>query len=296
MRLRSRITLWSSLPACAALIALWPAGLAAQEARGGISGRVVDPSSAAIPGASVTITSKAMGTTLHLKTNEAGLYQASYLIPGMYQIEVEAPGFRKVVRSEVEVRVNDRVEVNIALDIGAAAESITVTEEVPLLSTASASMGQIVDPRRVAELPIAHGQPFALVGLAAGVSFNASSATLNRPFEPTHIAGYAMNGVRTNRSDITIDGVPSTATANESEVISTYVPPADIVQEFRVQTATFDSQFGNTQGGVINIAIKAGTNELHGAAYYSKWTPGLTANEWFNNRQGNPKPSYSYNR
>ena len=82
-----------------------------------------------------------------------------------------------------------------------------------------------------------------------------------------------MNGVRTNRSDIMIDGVPSTATANEGEVISTYVPPADIVQEFRVQTATFASQFGNTQGGVINIAIKSGTNELDWNSLDIKWTP-----------------------
>jgi outer membrane receptor protein involved in Fe transport len=279
-----------------AVLALTAPPAFAQEARGTIVGSVLDPSGAAVPGASVVVTNKAMGTKLALSTNEAGVYQASYLIPGLYLIEVESPGFKTVVRDGVEVRVNDRVQVNITLEIGAAAESITVVGETPLLSTSTASMGQVVDSRRVAELPIAHGQPFALVGLAPGVSFNAGAATLNRPFEPTHIAGYAMSGVRTNRSDITIDGVPSTATANENEVISTYVPPADIVQEFRVQTATFDAQFGNTQGGVINIGIKSGTNELHGAMYYSKWTPALTANDWFNNRQGRPKPSYSYNR
>lgn len=279
-----------------ALAALWQAPAWAQEARGTIVGSVLDPSGAAIPGASVVVTNMAMGTRVALTTNEAGLYQASFLIPGLYRIEVESPGFRRLVREGIEVRVNDRVEVNLTLEIGAATESITVSGETPLLATSTASMGQVVDSRRVAELPIAHGQPFALVGLAPGVSFNAGAATLNRPFEPTHIAGYAMNGVRTNRSDITIDGVPSTATANEMEVISTYVPPADIVQEFRVQTATFDAQFGNTQGGVINMSIKSGSNALHGAAYYSKWTPALTANDWFNNLQGRPKPSYSYNR
>lgn len=295
MRLRS-YTVLLVLLTCAALTTPWQDRLVAQEARGTIVGSVVDPSGAAIPGASVAVTNKAMGTKLSLTTNEVGSYQASFLIPGLYQIEVESPGFKKVVRDGIEVRVNDRVEINITLEIGAAAESITVIGETPLLNTSTASMGQVVDARQVAELPIAHGQPFALVGLVPGISFNAGAATLNRPFEPTHIAGYAMNGVRTNRSDIMIDGVPSTATANENEVISSYVPPADIVQEFRVQTATFDSQFGNTQGGVINIAIKSGTNDLHGTAYYSKWTPALTANDWFNNRQGNPKPSYSYNR
>jgi hypothetical protein len=196
MRFRLGCTVLLVLLACAALITPWPDRLVAQEARGGITGSVVDPSGAAIPGASVIVSNKAMGTRLTLTTNEVGVYQASYLIPGLYQIEVETSGFKKVVRDGVEVRINDRLEINFTLEVGAAAESITVTAETPLLSTSSASMGQIVDPRRVAELPIAHGQPFALVGLAAGISFNAGAATLNRPFEPTHIAGYAMNGVR----------------------------------------------------------------------------------------------------
>ncbi len=155
------------------------------------------------------------------------------------------------MRGGIEVRVNDRIELNLTLEGGAATEGVTVTGETPLLATSTASMGQVVDARRMAELPIAHGQPFALVGLVPGVSFNAGAATLNRPFESTHIAGCAMSGVRTNRSDITIDGVPSTATASEMEVISTHVPPADIVQELRVQTATFDAQFGNTQGDQV---------------------------------------------
>jgi len=296
MQFRMKSSLAAVLLASAAVVATWPGQLHAQEARGTIIGRVSDPSGAVIPGASVQVMNKAMGTELSLQTNSAGSYLAALLIPGMYRITVSSPGFKTYVRDDVELRVNERLEVNITLEIGATGESITVTGEVPLLSTASASSGQVIDPRRVNELPIAHGQPFALVGLAAGVTFNAGAATLNRPFEPTHIAGYAMNGVRTNRSDITIDGVPSTATANEQEVISSYVPPADIVQEFRVQTATFDAQFGNTEGGVINIAIKSGTNDLHGAAYYAKWTPSLTANDWFNNRQGKPKPDYTYNR
>ena len=106
----------------------------------------------------------------------------------------------------------------------------------------------MVDARRIAELPTPHGDPVRLIGLAAGVSYT-GSARLDRPFEPTHIVGYAMDGTRGNRSDLTIDGVPSTATANAGEVIASYVPPADIVEEFKVQTATFDAGFGNTEGG-----------------------------------------------
>ena len=265
-------------------------GLMAQESRGTIVGKVSDQTGALIQGASVQVFSKTMGTRVAVQTNEAGAYQAAFLLPGLYRITVEQSGFMKLVREDVEVRVNERLELNVTLELGATDQSITVVGDTPLLNTASASMGDIIDQRRVAELPIAHGQPFALAGLAAGVSFNANAATLNRPFEPTHIAGYAMNGVRSNRSDITIDGMPSTATANPGEVISSYVPPADIVQEFRVQTATFDAQFGNTEGGVINISIKSGTNDLHGTVTYAKWTPSLTAGDWFNNKGGKETP------
>ena len=136
-----------------------------------------------------------------------------------------------------------------------------MTAETPLLETTNASLGQVVDARRVAELPIPHGDPYALIGLAAGTSFM-RSARLDRPFEPTHIVGYAMNGVRSNRSDVTIDGLPSTSTANAGEVTASFVPPQGLVQEFKVQTATFDASLGNTEGGVTNLVLKSGTNKL----------------------------------
>ena len=141
-----------------------------------------------------------------------------------------------------------------------------MTAETPLLETTNASLGQVVDARRVAELPIPHGDPYALIGLAAGASFMRSSR-LDRPFEPTHIVGYAMNGVRSNRSDVTIDGLPSTSTANPGEVTASFVPPQGLVQEFKVQTATFDASLGNTEGGVTNLVLKSGTNKLAGELY-----------------------------
>ncbi len=90
---------------------------------------------------------------------------------------------------------------------------MTVLADTPLLETTNASLGNVVDTRRIAQLPTPHGDPYALIGLAAGVTYT-GSARLDRPFEPTHIVGYSMDGTRGNRSDLTIDGVPSTATAN----------------------------------------------------------------------------------
>jgi hypothetical protein len=195
----------------------------------------------------------------------------------------------------VSVNVNDRLNVDITLEVGVTDQVVTVTAESPLLDTASASVGQVIDTKRIAELPVAHGQPFALIGLSAGVAFSGNQ-TLDRPYEPTHIVGYAVNGTRSNRSDVTIDGIPSTATANANEVTASYVPPQDIVQEFRVQSATFDAQFGNTEGGVTNITIKSGTNNFHGTAYYYKQAPELFANNWFANANNQPRTDFNYDR
>ncbi len=270
--------------------------LFAQEARGTVVGRVMDASGGVVPGAAVEVVHKAMGTKTAVMTNDEGFYQASYLIPGVYQITVELPGFKKTMLDDVQVRVNDRLELNVKLEVGEPEQIITVTGEAALLNTAAATMGQVVDSRRVADLPLAHGNPYALIGMAAGASFNYTAATLNRPFEPTHIVGYAINGSRANRMDVMIDGVPSTATANANEVIAAYVPPTDIVQEFKVQTANFDASSGNTEGGVTNISLKSGTNQLSGTAYWANQPVSLAANGWLNNRNGQPKTATQYNR
>jgi carboxypeptidase family protein/TonB-dependent receptor-like protein len=271
-----------------------PGSSAGQEARGTVSGTVQDASKGVIPGASVTITNVAMGTSVTVVTNELGWFQAPYLIPGAYTVAVELSGFKKYVR-EIEVRVNDRLGLEIPLEVGASVETVTVTASTPLLETTNASLGQVVDARRISELPTAHGDPYQLIGLANGVSYT-GSARLDRPFEPTHIVGYAMDGTRGNRSDLTIDGVPSTATANAGEVIASYVPPADTIQEFKVQTATFDAAFGNTEGGVTNLSTKSGTNSLRGTVYYNKTPPNLFANDFFANANNIPLSDFTYNR
>jgi hypothetical protein len=274
---------------------LFSISVSAQEARGTITGNVKDATQAVVPGVVVKITNVAMGTTVSVPTNDSGFFQAPYLIPGTYRVSVEHTGFKKYVREGIVLRVNDTLELEIALEVGGAEETVTITGVGPALETTSASMGEVVDSRRIAELPIGHGDPYALIGLAGGVNF-ARDQRLDRPFEPTHIVGYSINGTRANRSDLTIDGVASTATANAGEVISSFVPPQDLVQEFKVQTATFDAQFGNTEGGVTNLSIKSGTNKLHGTINYSNFTPGTSANDFYSNSQGTPLGDFYYHR
>src|SRR5688572_176681 len=267
----------------------------AQDSRGTITGTVRDSSKGVVPGATVTVTNEAMGNPISVVTNQDGYFQAPYLIAGNYKVEVELSGFKKYVRDNVEVRIADRLELEITLEVGGTVEEVTVAASTPLLETTNASRGNVVDSRRVAELPTPHGDPYALIGLAAGVSYT-GSLRLDRPFEPTHIVGYAMDGTRGNRSDLTIDGIPSTATANANEVIASSVPPPDTVQEFKVQTATFDAASGNTEGGVTNLSIKSGTNKFAGTAYFVKTPASLFANDFFGNANNQPLTDFTYNR
>ncbi len=279
----------------ATMVLLAPSTASAQEARGTISGKVRDASDAVMPGVSVRITDAARGTTVNATTNDAGLYQATYLLPGTYQIVVEVNGFKKYVRGGIALRIGDNLDIPVQLEVGQTSETVTVTAETPTLDTTSGSMGQTVDSRRVAELPLVHGDPYTMIGLSPGVTF-ARDQRLDRPFEPTHIVGFTIAGTRANRSDLTIDGAPSTATANANEVIASYVPPTDIIQEFKVQTATFDAQFGNTEGGVTSISIKSGTNTLHGTGYFIGEPGNLAANDFFGNLRGQPRPDTHSNR
>src|SRR5262245_1740643 len=279
----------------ATMVLIAPATASAQEARGTISGKVRDASDAVMPGAQVRITDVARGTTITATTNDAGLYQASYLLPGTYQMTVEVNGFKKYVPGGVVVRIGDNLDIPVQLEIGQTSDTVTVSAETPTLDTTSGSMGQTVDSRRVAELPLVHGDPYTMIGLSPGVTF-ARDQRLDRPFEPTHIVGFTVAGTRANRSDLTIDGAPSTATANPNEVIASYVPPTDIIQEFKVQTATYDAQFGNTEGGVTSISIKSGTNTLHGTGYFIGEPGSLAANDFFGNLRGQPRPDTHSNR
>lgn len=267
----------------------------AQETRGKITGQVIDANQAAVPGADVKITDVARGSVTTLATNADGFFQAPYLLSGTYRINVEANGFKKYVQENIVLRINETRDLAVTLEVGGAQETVTVTQDAPALVTADANLGQAIDAKRLAELPLVHGDPYTLISLSPGATFT-GSARLDRPFEPTHIVGYAMDGTRGNRSDLLIDGAPSTATANANEVIASYVPPSDIVQEIKVQTATFDAQFGNTEGGVTSISIKSGTNKLHGSAYHW-WEPGgIAANDFFGNARNQGRPFTFSNR
>ena len=286
-------------PACAIvfvfLALMIPMSASSQELRGKITGRVVDSNGGAVSGATVTVTDLARAAATTLTTNADGIFDAPYLLPGSYQVLVEASGFKKSLQDKVVVAINETRSLVITLDVGTVQETVTVTDESSPVNVSDPNLGLTVDRKRVDELPSVHGDPYHLINLTPGVSYTGSTR-LDRPFEPTHIANFAMGGARGIRSDLLIDGAPSTATANANEVIASYVPTTDGTQEFRVQTATYDAQFGNTEGGVTSIVTKGGTNDFHGTAYFWSEPGGIAANDFFGNANRQGRPSTYSNR
>lgn len=268
----------------------------AQEVRGTILGRVTDPQAAVVAGAKIKVINAATSVAVNVVSNDQGNYQVPYLLVGSYRVEVEAAGFKKYNRTGIGVQTADRIELDVVLEVGQLSESVTVSAEAPPLETASASMASTIDARRVAELPVAHGNPYHLMQLSMGVAFT-GSPTLDRPFEPSHIANYSMDGGRGLRNELSLDGVPNTSsTANRGEIAAAFVPPADIVAEVKVSTATFDATVGQTEGGAVSMSLKSGTNELHGTGYLFRMSPGWNANDFFANRRGQPRGAFDYNR
>jgi hypothetical protein len=151
------------------LVAAGMSLLQAQDPRGIVRGRVSDPSGASVPGAAITLTNTESGVTLTATTNEAGNYSIPFVLPGFYNAEVEMTGFKQFRQTGVQVRVGETIDLNIALEVGAVAETVEVTAETPLLDTAGASLGQVIDTRRIRELPVSAGNPLELTLLTPGM-------------------------------------------------------------------------------------------------------------------------------
>ncbi|MBI4873483.1 MAG: carboxypeptidase regulatory-like domain-containing protein [Acidobacteria bacterium] len=249
----------------------------AQESRGTILGRVNDSSEAVVAGAKVEARHLETNTTVSSTTNSGGNYEIPYLLSGRYRVGVELAGFKKVVQDNIELRVNDRLMLNFTLEVGEVTQSVTVTAETPLLEAATASTGIVVDSRRVSELPIAGGSPFNLTRLAVGVA-NSSGHAPGNPTQDLASGAVAVNGTRPGSSEVTMDGAP-----NMYQRSSTYgAPPQDLVQEFKVQTTTYDATLGHASGAVVNVSTKSGTNVLHGSSYY--FDSRIRSVPWFSNR------------
>ena len=265
-----------------------------QDSRGRVVGQVIDSTSAAVPEATVIATNKATGVAVRSATNAAGAYSLPYLLPGIYTVTAERDGFKKFTRDNIQVRVNDSVELVIQMEIGNVSESISVTAETPLLQTAEATLGQVVDERRIMDLPLFAGNAMDLVHLAPGTVNGTDMRLRKAPFNNAP-SQFSTTGGGNYNNDFTIDGVSNTYSDGTSPRVA-YSPPAASITEFKVQTASYDATIGNTIGATVNVSTKGGTNELHGEFHEWFRNSALDTKNIFQNRSGQKLPVYQDNR
>jgi hypothetical protein len=270
----------------AALVLATAGGGVAQEFRATVRGQVVDSSQAALPGATVTILNQETNEVAAATTNQDGSYTVPFLRPGLYTLTVEMQGFQKHTRAGMRLEVNQTATINVQLGIAGVAEQVNVVSETPLLETSRADRGTVIDSARIAELPLQSRSPMALAVLVAGVNYNAQAIYL-RPFDNGALADWSMNGGQNRNNEFLLDGAPNNA--NEGGNNIAYVPPAAAVQEFKMQTNSYDAQYGRTAGGVVNMTLKSGTNRFHGEVYDFMRRKALAANSFLLNSRNAPK-------
>lgn len=280
----------------ALVVSVFATAAHAQEYRGTILGRVTDPQGGAIPGATVQVTNEETNVTSETVTQADGAYRVPFLISGKYRVGATVAGFKAFIQSGITVGVTQNATVNIKLQLGEMTETVTVHADSPLLDTASGGLGQIIDGKRVEAMPLNGRMIFMLNRLAGGVNwqvptFGATGTSGLRPFDNLGGSAWSLNGGRVSTNEFLLDGAP-----NSTRGRFNFAPPVDAVEEFKIQTNTYDAQYGRTGGGVVNMTLKSGGNDLRGQVYNFLKNDRLNANNTLNKSQGKPNPPYVANQ
>src|SRR3984957_948394 len=277
--------------------------LCAQSTNASLTGRVTDPSKARIVEAKVTAISAGTNFRYETATNDSGEYYLANLPPGSYRLEVEKNSFKKLIKPDVILHVQDAPEINFEMTLGSASESVTVEGGAPLVNTESATVSTVINRTFIDDLPL-NGRSFqTLIMLTPGVVVTATAFDDQGQF--------SVNGQRADANYFTVDGV----SANFG--VTSYFPlvqaaggalPAltvlggtnslvsvDALQEFRVQASSFAPEFGRTPGGQISIVTRSGTNRFHGTLFEYFRNDVLDADDWFVNYDHLPKPEERQN-
>ncbi len=274
---------------------LLPSGAFAQEFRATISGSITDPTGAVVPSASIMVTETQTGTINRTTSDGAGLYVVPFLPPGNYSITVTKKGFATLTRAGITLQAQEHPIINLALTVGGANQSVTVTAEAPLVNLENASVGDVISTQSVEDLPLNGRTPVVLTELSVGV-ITTSAPGITHPFDNNAANSWSISGTPNQVSEVLLDGSPDLTMLGAQA----YSPTQDSVQEVSVQPFATDASFGHTIGGVINQITKSGTNKIHGTMYEFNQIPNLDANLYFNSAYyqstAKPTPTFHYNQ
>lgn len=262
----------------------------AQVATGNIRGTVSDSTGGVLPNCSVTITHTNTGLVRKVFTNEQGDFNAPSLPVGEYSIAVGLAGFQGKLVSGLVLQVDQTATVPILLEPGAITQTMEIRAIAPVLDSQTSSLGQVIENKRIVDLPLNGRNPFQL-GVLSGGAVAFQGLTTNLPI----LAG----GGRHNANDILIDGVDDNLRNFNGKVGRaglSYIPSVDAVEEFKVKTNSFAAEYGHSAGYTMNATIKSGGNQYHGAAYEFLRNDVLDANNFVSNYSGKPKAKFRQNQ
>lgn len=269
----------------------------AQEFRATISGRVTDPTGAVIPKATVRVTDVERNGATDAETNDSGRYTVPFLVPGRYRLTVRAAGFKEFIRNDIVLDINDRLGLDVPLEVGAASDAVTVSGDVSILQTETASRGGLVFSQFINDVPNDGRDIFNLVFAMPGAYKPSTSQNNQFSIDAIGNATPNINGNAAGTSgrqwntDVLINGISDVQGSNTLVM----TPGLAAVQEMSVMTNTYDAQYGRTGGGIVSITTKSGTNSLHGQLFDRLYSSEFAANTWSNNRLGQAKASVSTN-
>lgn len=254
------------------------AGLAfAQSFSGRILGVVTDPSGAPIPGAGLKIVNTGTNNEWHVQSDGSGGYISPEMPRGNYSMEVTAAGFKTFTRSGISLQVAQQARVDVQLQVGQLTEAIEVVADATQLETSDATLGKVVDNRRIMALPLNTRNVFSLIYLTPGVAGSIST---------DYGTGYSINGVRSSLLEVMVDGVSTSHPTVQGYSGNSNFPPVDAIAEFKMMASNYPAEYGRSLGGITNVVYKSGGNEVHGSVFEFLRNSVLDANDFFSNRIG----------
>jgi hypothetical protein len=266
-----------------------------QAVSGTILGTVTDSSGGVIGNAKVTIVNEGTSLTRTVTADPNGEYTAPSLPPGRYTVMTEMPGFKALALSNIDLGVDQRVRIDLKLEVGAMTESVSIRAETPLVQTSSSELGTTVTDQEIEALPL-NGRNFVnLTRTVPGVLRGIPGANIDGAGSLAWraSASFSANGQRPRDNNYMLDGVDNNETWLQTVVV---FPSVDALDEFKLQTSTYSAEFGRSLGGVVNLQIKSGTNAMRGSAFEFHRDDAFDANNFFNNRAGRSKPDFQQNQ
>ena len=255
--------------------------------QGGIRGAVKD-SGGVVPGVEVTLTNEQTNIARSTTTNERGEYSFAAVDPGSYKIKVALQGYKTVERGELRIATQSFLVLDLTMEVGAISESITVTGESPIIETANASQGTVLDTQALQTLP-APGRAAFLVGVSIPTVIPSGDGQFNRQQDQTNASLLSLGGGTRRGNNYTLDGVPITDITNRAVAN----PTIEALDDVKVQVHTYDAEMGRTGGGVFNTTLRSGTNNWHGTGFFQMRPVWGAANNYFSQKafeaNGDPK-------